>query len=252
MRNLGFAVAATMVLAAAPAAASVTFNLGGSTTTLAAGTGLNQTVNGVTLTAKGYSFATTPNAFQALATGANAATVLSTLTAMPIRREAMGLGVCPVGEAGNQCNQVDTDGANEILRLILPTAYSLTSATFDRVDNNDTIKLYGVTAAGVVQYLGYGGHFDGAGTSTAFTGISGLQTGGSGEDQIYKVNFGTASYKEFWFTNNNDAADGYRLGSVTFGAVPEPQSWALMIFGFGLTGAAMRRRRDLQAVAVPI
>ena len=26
-------------------------------------------------------------------------------------------------------------------------------------------------------------------------------------------------------------------------AVPEPASWALMIAGFGLTGAALRRRR---------
>jgi hypothetical protein len=30
---------------------------------------------------------------------------------------------------------------------------------------------------------------------------------------------------------------GYDLG------VPEPSSWAMLIAGFGLTGAAMRRRR---------
>lgn len=34
---------------------------------------------------------------------------------------------------------------------------------------------------------------------------------------------------------------------TTFGAVPEPESWALMIAGFGLTGLAMRRR--IRAVA---
>ncbi|MBS0362601.1 MAG: PEP-CTERM sorting domain-containing protein [Proteobacteria bacterium] len=32
---------------------------------------------------------------------------------------------------------------------------------------------------------------------------------------------------------------------VTGGGVPEPASWALMITGFGLMGAALRRRRML-------
>lgn len=39
--------------------------------------------------------------------------------------------------------------------------------------------------------------------------------------------------------------DNVSLGApeTTTGAVPEPASWALLIAGFGLTGAAMRRRR---------
>lgn len=32
-------------------------------------------------------------------------------------------------------------------------------------------------------------------------------------------------------------------GSVTFGAVPEPATWAMMILGLGVAGAAMRRRQ---------
>ncbi|NJC09655.1 PEPxxWA-CTERM sorting domain-containing protein [Polymorphobacter fuscus] len=32
--------------------------------------------------------------------------------------------------------------------------------------------------------------------------------------------------------------------SIRIAAVPEPASWAMMIVGFGLSGAAMRRRRD--------
>lgn len=32
-------------------------------------------------------------------------------------------------------------------------------------------------------------------------------------------------------------------------AIPEPSQWALMIAGFGLAGAALRRRRDLRAQA---
>lgn len=34
------------------------------------------------------------------------------------------------------------------------------------------------------------------------------------------------------------------------GGVPEPANWALLIAGFGLTGAAMRRRRGIPAVTV--
>lgn len=46
---------------------------------------------------------------------------------------------------------------------------------------------------------------------------------------------GNASWN--YFFNTGDAQF-----SATF-AVPEPQSWAMMIAGFGLVGAAMRRRR---------
>jgi hypothetical protein len=46
-----------------------------------------------------------------------------------------------------------------------------------------------------------------------------------------------------------------RLGAPSFGghyvraAVPEPAAWALMIAGFGLAGAALRRRRAVAAAA---
>lgn len=39
-------------------------------------------------------------------------------------------------------------------------------------------------------------------------------------------------------------------GTLSFAAVPEPASWALMITGFGVLGVAMRRRRSIsRAVA---
>lgn len=45
--------------------------------------------------------------------------------------------------------------------------------------------------------------------------------------------------------NTNTVAGGndFALDDISFRAVPEPQSWALLIAGFGLVGAAMRRRR---------
>lgn len=41
--------------------------------------------------------------------------------------------------------------------------------------------------------------------------------------------------------------EGFGIDDITFGAVPEPASWAMMVGGFGMMGAALRRRR---AVAV--
>ncbi len=72
---------------------------------------------------------------------------------------------------------------------------------------------------------------------------------GTGDDQVYKVTLNTDRYKEFWFGNNNDSADGYRLDSISVAAVPEPATWALMISGFGLAGASLRRRRAAGATA---
>jgi PEP-CTERM motif len=247
-----FAAAAILCAAAAPtSAAAVTFNLGSAQKkTLAVGAPLTLTQGGITLSATGYTFASSPINFQTLSSGANAAAVLATLTPKQIRQETTGIGVCWAGEAANQCNQVDTDGVNEILRITFSEGVSLISATFDRVDNNDTLKLYGVTMDGKLQHLGYGGIFDGPGTTMGLTGAGGgAWLSGKGEDQVYRVALNTAGYKEFWFGNNNDAADGYRLDSLTVAAVPEPTTWALMIGGFGLAGAALRRRRAAAATA---
>jgi hypothetical protein len=42
---------------------------------------------------------------------------------------------------------------------------------------------------------------------------------------------------------------GQNQGFVLSGGVPEPASWALMISGFGMAGAVLRRRRQVAAIA---
>jgi hypothetical protein len=45
------------------------------------------------------------------------------------------------------------------------------------------------------------------------------------------------------FAANNGLGEFTAIGSLNAAVIPEPASWALLIAGFGLTGAAMRRRR---------
>jgi hypothetical protein len=65
-----------------------------------------------------------------------------------------------------------------------------------------------------------------------------------------------ASFSSNFFCGNDPNCTGTQLSSVGTntavlgtGAVPEPASWAMLIAGFGLTGAAARRRRSMVAVA---
>jgi hypothetical protein len=44
-----------------------------------------------------------------------------------------------------------------------------------------------------------------------------------------------------FYINSTDSFGG--RGALTISTVPEPDSWALLIAGFGLTGAMLRRRR---------
>jgi hypothetical protein len=69
----------------------------------------------------------------------------------------------------------------------------------------------------------------------------------------YSINYGgifredissQGLWAEFDFVGSHDTTFDYVIGLPTIpAAVPEPAAWALLITGFGLGGAALRRRR---------
>ena len=67
----------------------------------------------------------------------------------------------------------------------------------------------------------------------------------SGQALYFGVNKGTRPDPVWGVLHTNDST-AISL-SINYSAVPEPASWAMLIGGFGLTGAAMRRRRLIAA-----
>lgn len=89
-----------------------------------------------------------------------------------------------------------------------------------------------------------------AGESAAFT----MTDNGGGQTLWVDVQ-AASGFTSLQFTESNgDLTDQYFGNFVSgtlpaVGGIPEPESWALIIFGFALTGAAMRRRGVILRVA---
>ena len=107
------------------------------------------------------------------------------------------------------------------------------------------------TAASVNVYDGLNGTGNILGTlnltSQSGSNCSGDPTGGFCNFTAVGVSFGgIARSIDFGGTANQSGFDDITFGSARAGgSVPEPAAWALMIGGFGLAGATLRRRRPL-------
>lgn len=125
---------------------------------------------------------------------------------------------------------------------------------------NDPCSLAGMLGAAAVNGITPGGEFD-IGLQTTACGGGSLRLN-SGQSIVVHTNFNLFVNRGGFidatqtFTTAIDPALGVEtVAGLTDGlafagaAVPEPANWALLIAGFGLTGAAMRRRRVTVAVA---
>lgn len=79
------------------------------------------------------------------------------------------------------------------------------------------------------------------------TGDGGGETGWV--QQTVNFSIGAAGTLSFAALGTSDSLGGY-IEDVRLSAVPEPASWAMMLGGFGLLGAALRRRGTTKPVLV--
>ena len=84
-------------------------------------------------------------------------------------------------------------------------------------------------------------------------GYSTLTGGGTANTRLLNpaANIGNIWLVGAAFVNADGKIDGFKFKDLTVNssAVPEPATWAMMIFGFGMVGSAMRRRNVKTAVS---
>lgn len=229
----GLALAAAVLVAAAPATAATTINLFSGGTTAAGGRAW--TSGGVNLRVTAWALSgTTP-------------------IAATLGQFSEGLGV---SYGSNDEHTVDNNGANgEFLLFQFDRAVTLGNAAFSTgwFNMNDTdasISHANVNyAASGLSYTDSSAAFWNAAGSQLTANIFGSGSTGASGNNARNINPAGISSNTWLIAaslNNPDAfRDSFKLKTVSFVAtapVPEPGTWALMILGMGSVGGAMRRR----------
>ncbi len=174
-----------------------------------------RTVGGVTVTARGYNgiFSTTDFASQQNVTWSS----------------GDGLGVSTYGKPEINLGDVSGTDPGEGLLLVFSQSVTLTNLAFGNWDSSDDADFaFGSPLASGVGLSNLTG-VTGGGAWTA----PGTYTG---------THFFIAAIDDTSDDNDKFRLDGLTISYTTTAPVPEPATWAMMLAGFALLGASMRRR----------
>lgn len=149
-----------------------------------------------------------------------------TLNNASIRSDSVsGVSAAPFGDATSYLSVLGGGSAT----LDLGGAFKSLSFYWGSIDKYNTVEFYNGTSLL--------GSFTGDDVPAA--PANGTQVGGSDNRRV-QFDFGGASATSVRFLSTQNA---FELDTISgTGAVPEPATWALMMTGFGLVGASLRRR----------
>ncbi|OYU14627.1 MAG: hypothetical protein CFE37_09835 [Alphaproteobacteria bacterium PA4] len=146
-------------------------------------------------------------------------------------------GICSIDQLGNTLTLDLYKGGN----LLSTATLNTTNGEADTTKPGYSILRFSFANAGIAQLVGQ-----------SYTFVLGTVTGPGDIKERGTMAFdgnaylGGAALPDSFY-GNTPGRDLMFKTEVMAGSVPEPASWALLIMGFGLTGAAMRRRVALAA-----
>jgi hypothetical protein len=157
-------------------------------------------------------------------------------------------------QPGGTCNSADLPTGGNLLFFLSGSA-----STMDVAAGFTTGFSFFYSTVNDTGFVNVWSGLDGTGTLLATLNLP-TTPNGAGNPACFGANFcpyspigvsfaGTAMSVDFGGVENQVAFADITFGSSTPGGVPEPASWALMISGFGLAGAALRRRRATPVAA---
>lgn len=167
----------------------------------------------------------------------------------------------PIQSDGYTATEVNDEGGPPLGTNYAIDGYGISNGTIhlDSWTNNSSDSVWQLTestgAAFSLAQFDFGSGYPGDGQTVSLLTLTGyLVGGGTVTQQIIPLGQDFSTYLvDTSFTNllavtfdasgdsNRAAYDNIHVDSA--GAVPEPASWAMMVGGFGLMGAAMRRRK---------
>ncbi len=153
-----------------------------------------------------------------------------------IQNFSNGNGALPFGSDGS--NYLTVAGSNPYgptATLMFGAAYNVVSLYWGSIDTYNTLELLDMSGALI-----------GSVAASTFTGIqvgppaNGDQGIGATNRRVtFTTDMGDALIGGLRFTSTQNS---FEVDNIALGAVPEPATWAMMIAGFGIIGAALRRR----------
>ncbi len=151
-----------------------------------------------------------------------------------------GIRAQPFGSTGNYATVGPSDGTPGLLNLASFATISAVSFIWGSVDTYNTLRVLDRSGIEFASYTG--------------ADVSALANGDTTNpftNPLVTISFSgldAANVGALEFSSTSNAFEFDNVAVVS-GAVPEPATWAMMLFGFGVVGSALRRR-NRAAIAV--